>query len=176
VPAERHHGQRADAPPAENQSLGLARIMRTPGTRTLEVDMKTLCISLTIAALLGTTVPPSAWSMGPGGGAGGHVGRFSGGAAAHLGLVGRVGAASPGGPLDHPGRIDGDDRFEYGGMLGFRDHINERFDYPVCFAYPYCPAPVSPCALEAGYSAGQPSFDEDSAETAYGDWVPPGCY
>jgi len=102
--------------------------------------MKTLAISLTIAALLAITAPPAAWSVGPG---------------------------SPGAPLDHPGGVDGDGHFEHGGMLGYRDHI-DQFGYPVCFAYPYC---ASPCAWE---DAGQPSVD--SAETAHGDWVPPGCY
>jgi len=134
--------------------------------------MKTVALSLMIAVLLGMASPPSAWSAGPGGGMGGHVGGFRGGAFGDLDPVGRVDPGSAGGPLDHPGRIDRDDRAEHGGMLGVRDHINEPFGYPVCSAYAYCPSPVSPCAWEG---AGPPSVDDDSAETAYGDWVPPGC-
>jgi hypothetical protein len=131
--------------------------------------MKTLAISLTIAALLAITAPTAAWSVGPGGGAGGHMGGFGGDASGHVGPVGRVGPGSPGAPLDHPGGIDRDGHFEHGGMLGYRDHL-DQFGYPVCFAYPEC---ASPCAWEG---AGQPSVDHDSAETAHDDWVPPGCY
>ena len=110
--------------------------------------MGALLTSMTIAALLAVTAPSSVSGVGPGSGAGGHVGGVDGGAVGHVAAVGSVGPDSPAGRLDHPDQVDGGDRFEHGGMLGLRDHVNERFDFPVCYAYPYCPSPLFPCGWQ----------------------------
>ena len=137
-------------------------------------------LSLGIAVMLGMAAPPASWSVGAGGGAGGHLGGLGGGAG-HPGSAVGVERLDPAGPLHHIDPIDREGLFEHGGLhdrpRGFADHHGRaRFGYPVCFAYPYCPAPSSPCFWEDGHWAGQPDNYDERAPVVYGAWVPPGCY
>jgi len=157
--------------------------------------MKALGPSLVFAVLLSLTSPRAVWSLGPGGGGaggagghggfggGGHVGGMGGGAG-HPGSPGGVGRLGPGGfpnrmdPLDREGEFDHGGRFGHGGdhRHDFDDrHGRARFAYPVCFAYAYCPYPVTPCFWEDGHYAGQLGYYE-RAPAVYGAWIPPGCY
>jgi hypothetical protein len=160
--------------------------------------MNKLGLSLVLAVLLEMTAPLAVWSIGAGGGAGGHGGGFGGGGGAHMGGVGggpggRVGGGagrpgSPGGfehrgpggglnrmdPFDREGEFDRGGRFDHGHRFGDL-HGRARFAYPVCYAYAYCPYPIAPCVWEDGHWAGQLGYDE-RAPVVYGAWVPPGCY
>lgn len=152
--------------------------------------MKALGSSLVLAVLLWMAAPPAAWSVGPGGGAGGHMGGFGGGAghpgspggAGHRGSPGGDGGRLGPGGFPHPmDPFDREGRFDHGGLhdhpRGFgRHHGFARFAYPVCFAYAYCPYPAAPCFWEDGHWAGQPGYYEERAPAVYGAWVPPGCY
>jgi hypothetical protein len=128
--------------------------------------MRSFAISVMSAALLAVAAPRSVLGVDAGPGEAGHVGGVA------SGVGGSFGLDNPAARLEADG-IDRTDRFEHGGMLGLRDHVNERFDFPVCFAHPYCPSPLFPCGWQG---AGHPSVDADSAQTAYGEWGPSGCY
>ena len=124
-----------------------------------EVHMGALSTSMTIAALLAATAPSSVCRASVRAVA--RQGRwvaFDAGARRPRRRRGqrRVQTAPPG-RLDHPDQVDGGDRFEHGGMLGLRDHVNERFDFPVCYAYPYCPSPFSPAGGKARVNETAPN-------------------
>lgn len=149
--------------------------------------MKAIGPSLVLAVLLGMAATPAVWSVGPGGGGGGHGG-FGGGAGGHFGGPGHFGSPGGGQPLNPAGPgphqfepLDREGLFDHGGLHDHprdfgRFHGRARFGYPVCFAYPYCPYPVTPCLWEDGHWAGQPGYYDERAPTVYGAWVPPGCY
>jgi hypothetical protein len=157
--------------PLERNGISISQLCRPPRLRR---GGWRLGISLAMTVLLAMTAPSAAWSVGFSGGAAGHVGGFGqGNAGGHLGPAGRGGLD---GRFDHLGPFDHEGRFDHGGMQGFRNHVQRRFAYPVCFAYAYCPSPALPCIWQGGYWTVQPTFDAAGVEIDVSLWVPPGCY
>jgi len=136
------------------------------------MHMKTFTIALVIMVLSEITAPPLARSVGLGGGGGGHPGGMG---------RGGVGTLNPAGPSNRVGPFDRDGSFDHRGMRdhdrGFHgQHRFERFGFPICPAYAYCPSPVGPCEWQDGYWTVQPFYDEYGDETLARVWIPGGCY
>lgn len=136
--------------------------------------MKKLTIGLVIIAVLVMTAPLRALSLGAGGQGNGQLTATGRGGAGRLNRGGGARNINPVGPFNHVDPFDREGAFDHGAMRGNRRR--ERFAFPTCFAYAYCPSPVWPCQWQEGYWTAQPSVDEYGYETLIYAWIPAGCY